>query len=520
MKNRLYYGDNEEILASLASKEPESVDLMYLDPPFNSKANYNILYKDEQGKSIQNEAFQDTWQWTTKSQELYTELQDEHPYQEDFLKGLFLVLGKCGMFNYLLYMMKRLLLMQRLLKPTGSIYLHCDPTASHYLKLVMDNVFGKKYFRNEVIWSYQRWTGATKHFQRMHDIVLFYSKSEASTFNTLKEAYSLKSKHKGARVTKHVDNKIVQNYTSDSSRQKSMRDVWEISYLNSQAKERLGYPTQKPLALLERIIKASSNEGDVVLDPFCGCGTSVSAAEKLERKWIGIDISYLSVNLIKNRLKKEYKVEESAYEVSGVPTDIQGAEDLLRRTIGRYVGREPKTLEEALALAESEDLNAKHKRNAGRFEFQRWVCGLINALPNDKEIKDRGIDGRLKWLDIDTQHPKQKVRELWGAVEIKSSKYATPVHVRALKGVISNGGHFTAGIIITLYKTDTKEIREICAGFKNPIWRYYTGVEYPKLQVFSVEEYFKGKKPNLPDAVIPYKLAEFKGKNKQVCKRL
>ena len=173
---------------------------------------------------------------------------------------------------------------------------------SHYLKTVMDCIFGEKNFRNEVVWSYQRWTGATKHFQRMHDIILFYAASCETGFNVLQEAYSAKSKHKGARRTFFVEGAMEQSYTDDTSRMKSMRDVWDISYLNSQAKERTGWPTQKPLALLERVIKASSNEGDMVLDPFCGCATTCVAAEHLGRKWIGIDVSPEAHKLVRDRL--------------------------------------------------------------------------------------------------------------------------------------------------------------------------------------------------------------------------
>ena len=202
-------------------------------------------------------------------------------------------------------MAMRLIECHRVLKDTGSLYLHCDPTMSHYLKLLLDCIFREKNFRNEIVWGYQRWTGATQHFQRMHDTILFYSASPINIFNMLKEAYSNKSKHKAARVTKITDVGLEQDYTSDTSRMKAMRDVWDISYLNSQAKERVGYPTQKPLALLERIIKASTNEGDVVLDPFCGCATACVAAEKLGRQWIGIDISEKAQELVLVRLKNE-----------------------------------------------------------------------------------------------------------------------------------------------------------------------------------------------------------------------
>ncbi len=292
--NSLYYGDCLEILKKW--KKP-CIDLCYLDPPFNSQTNYNILFGQEEKngvKPIQLAVFEDTWHWGEKAQKRLDVLKKAHGYPESkAIISLHSLLGDCGMMAYLSYMVLRLAEIRRVLKPNGSVYLHCDPTVSHYLKIIMDAVFGANNFRNEIVWSYQRWTGGTKHFQRMHDTILFYAKSNKDcVFNALTEPYSQKSQHKGRRHSKFTKaGKIEQKYTSDTTRQKSMRDVWDISYLNSQAKERLGYRTQKPLALLERIIQASSNKGDIVLDPFCGCGTTVDAANRLDRRWIGIDIS-------------------------------------------------------------------------------------------------------------------------------------------------------------------------------------------------------------------------------------
>ncbi len=273
-----------------------SVDLIYLDPPFNSKANYAAPI----GSKAAGAAFKDTWTLQDVDVEWINLIEAKHPALYRVLLAAMTASDK----SYLVYMAARLLEMKRLLRATGSIYLHCDPTMSHYLKLLMDAVFGKRAFRNEVIWAYQRWTGATKHFQRMHDDVLFYANADAD-FNILKESYSKKSKHRAARVTEVRDGLLEQSYTSDTSREKAMRDVWEISYLNSQAKERTGYPTQKPLALLRRVIDASSNEGDVVLDPFCGCATACIAAEQRGRKWAGIDISPKAAALVKSRMHDE-----------------------------------------------------------------------------------------------------------------------------------------------------------------------------------------------------------------------
>ena len=231
---------------------------------------------------------------------------DERPAMAHVLRTAGITHGK-GMQSYLTMMAIRLLEMHRVLKATGSIYLHCDSTASHYLKLLMDAVFGGENFRNEVVWSYQRWTGATRHFQRMHDSLLYFAKSREAVFNQLSEPHSPKGlhRHKGkTRITKVMpDGALNQTYVSKGGT-KAMRDVWEISYLNANAHERIGYPTQKPLALLDRIIKASSNEGDMVLDPFCGCATACVAADRLNRKWVGIDISGKAVELVNMRLKQ------------------------------------------------------------------------------------------------------------------------------------------------------------------------------------------------------------------------
>ena len=293
----IWTGDNLDIMRGMNSA---SVDLIYLDPPFNSNHNYAAPI----GSKAAGAAFRDTWGLDDINLAWHGEIKHEHPGLYDLLKASRSVHGD-SMMSYLIYMGIRVMEMRRLLKPAGSIYLHCDQTASHYLKLLMDAVFGKNAFRNEVVWAYQRWTGATKHFQRMHDAILFYANPYAD-FSMLKEPYSTKSKHPAARVSEVRDGRLDQSYTGDTSRRKAMRDVWEISYLNSQAKERTGYPTQKPLALLRRVIDASSRPGDMVLDPFCGCATALIAAEQRERQWVGIDISPKAVDLVRTRLDADY----------------------------------------------------------------------------------------------------------------------------------------------------------------------------------------------------------------------
>ena len=287
----VFTGDNLPIMRGMNSA---SVDLIYLDPPFNSNSDYAAPI----GSKAAGAEFKDTWTLNDLDVAWLDLIETRHSKLNRVIQATMTNSDK----SYLVYMAVRFIEMKRILKDTGSIYLHCDPTMSHYLKLVMDALFGRKRFRNEIIWSYQRWTGATKHFQRMHQILLFYAMSKNSTFNRLTEEYSTKSKHKGARYSELKEGVLKQRYTSDISRQKSMRDVWEISYLNSQAKERTGYPTQKPLAVLDRVVKASSNEGDVVFDPFCGCATTLIAAERLQRQWIGIDISPKAVELVNDRI--------------------------------------------------------------------------------------------------------------------------------------------------------------------------------------------------------------------------
>ena len=293
----IWTGDNLNIMRGMNSA---TVDLIYLDPPFNSKANYAAPI----GSKAAGAAFKDTWTLRDVDAEWVNLMEAKHPALHRVLLAAMTNSDK----SYLAYMAVRLLEMHRILKPTGSIYLHCDPTMSHYLKLVMDAVFGRKAFRNEIVWSYQRWTGATKHFQRMHDVIFLFARSERSQFHQILEPHSPKGqhRHKGKNRTTTVmgDGALVQTYVNESG-MKAMRDVWEISYLNANAKERVGYPTQKPLALLDRIIRAGSDDGGIVLDPFCGCATACIAAEQLHRQWVGIDISPKAAELVERRMYDE-----------------------------------------------------------------------------------------------------------------------------------------------------------------------------------------------------------------------
>ena len=293
----IWTGDCLDVMRGMNSA---SVDLIYLDPPFNSKANYAAPI----GSKAAGAAFKDTWTLSDVDVEWINLIEAKHAALYRVLLAAITSSDK----SYLAYMAARLLELRRVLKPTGSLYLHCDPTMSHYLKIVMDAVFGRRHFKNEIVWSYQRWTGGTRHFQRMHDVIFLFGRSEESRFNQILEPHSPKGRHrhkgKNRTTTVNADGALAQTYVSDSG-MKAMRDVWEISYLNANAKERLGYPTQKPLAVLDRIINASSNPGDTVLDPFCGCATACIAAQKLHRQWVGIDISPKAAELVRQRMHDE-----------------------------------------------------------------------------------------------------------------------------------------------------------------------------------------------------------------------
>ena len=295
----LWTGDNLDIMRGMNS---ETVDLIYLDPPFNSNKNYSAPI----GSDAAGAAFKDTWTFDDADRVWLALLQERDPVMCAVVEAARVVHGK-GMAAYIGMMAQRLWEMRRVLKPTGSIYLHCDPTASHYLKLLMDMVFGKDEFRNEIVWHYRRWTGKANRFQRLHDIVLFYSRSNNYLFNQIYTEYTTGSKQRKKQGVLHRfkkgDAPVLVSQGEVDERGVPENDVWQIPFVAPSAKERVGYPTQKPLALLDRIIKASSNEDDVVLDPFCGCATACIAAEKLQRQWVGIDIAAKAAELVHSRLQ-------------------------------------------------------------------------------------------------------------------------------------------------------------------------------------------------------------------------
>jgi DNA modification methylase len=386
MHNTLFTQDNLFVLYGLNS---ECVDLIYLDPPFNSKR----MYSAPIGTKAAGASFKDMWTWDDINDAYLDKLVEKYPDLVRFIQSIGTMHSK-GMMAYATYMTQRMIEMHRVLKPSGSIYLHCDPTASHYLKLLLDEIFGRKNFRNEIIWSYQRWTGATARFQSMHDVILYYSKSENVTFNAQYEEYSGKSKHKGKRFSTTDQGKVVkQEYTEDTTRQKLMRDVWDISILNSQSKERTGYPTQKPLALLHRIIKASSKEGDVVLDPFCGCATTCVAAQQLNRKWIGIDIEKQAASVLVERLGDDAGLFKNFVHRSDIPqrTDIVvelPSQSIKQRLMQQQDGHcNACAIELPIHQFEIDHVVPKSKGGGDYYENYQLLCASCNRIKGDRPME-------------------------------------------------------------------------------------------------------------------------------------
>ncbi len=516
--NVLYYGDNLEILKNRDYFPDECVDLIYLDPPFNSKKDYNILFKENGGveSEAQIRAFTDSWHWTQKAQDTYQDIVINGPTKVGGLIGaLHEALGKNDVMAYLVMMTARLIEMHRVLKSTGSLYLHCDPTASHYLKLVLDQIFGPVNFRNEIIWKRRYGFSSAVHesnrFGNCTDIILFYAKSEKTKFipqynretkeykEYIEEAFTLVDENgrryqatsltnpayrpnliyeykgyqpppNGWMITKDKmekwdkegkihfpkdkNGRLRRKSFADELRGMPIQNLWDdIDVIGSHDAERLGYPTQKPSALLERIIQASSNEGDIVLDPFCGCGTAVVAAQKLNRKWIGIDVTHLAINLMRNRLKDSFKIKA---EVIGEPADLGGAKE----------------------LASQPD----------KYQFQWWALGLIGARPAGEKKKgaDKGIDGVISFIDDPTSKPKRAV------VQVKSGH----VHVKDIRELKDVASKEAMGIFITLEEpTKDMKVEAVGAGYyHSPIW----DKDYPKIQILTIDELLHGKTVDMP----------------------
>lgn len=524
--NKLYYGDNLDILYRYVSDE--SVDLIYLDPPFKSSQDYNVLFAEQNGSrsASQIKAFEDTWRWDQAAAEAYQEVVESGGRASEAMQSFRKFLGENDLLAYLAMMAPRLVHLHRVLKPTGSIYLHCDPTASHYLKMLMDAVFGPVNFRNEIIWKRTYAHGSAKRYGPVHDTLLLYSKGELYAWTGLRGQHNSQYLQKhfrhsdadgrrfqpisltgpgvrygdSGRPWRGIDPTSVGRHwalpaalikelsISDTSTQgrldaldargfiywpakagstprlksfaddlraPALLDIWtDIPPVSAQAKERLGYQTQKPEALLERIIRASSSEGDLVLDPFCGCGTTIAAAQKLDRRWVGIDVTHLAITLIRHRLQDTFG-EDVAYDVIGEPTSVPDAGALARQ--------DP-------------------------HEFQRWALGPVGARPSQqKKGSDRGIDGRLYFHDDETGKAKQVI------FSVKSGQVSVS-HLRDLRGVVERE-QAQIGVLISLEEpTRAMRTEAAASGFYDSPW----GKRYPRLQILTIRQLLAGERIAYP----------------------
>lgn len=559
MENQLFYGDNLDILREFIPAE--SVDLIYLDPPFNTQRDFNVFFEDDSGLEsyAQVQAFTDTWQWNTAAEEMYRQLILRGDTLGSMIEALYPALKRAPMMAYLVMMTPRLIELHRVLKPTGSLYLHCDPTASHYLKILLDMLFGADCFQNEIIWRRTGSHGKVRRYAPLHDVILFYTKHPTRyTWNNPKTPYmqghikehfiqdekGYKTNYFGNVLTgsgvrngesgkpwrgfdptakgRHwaVPRRLVEDSGEDMSalspHQKlerlyelgyirikageawpvyehyinpsdgiPMSDLWayqpytqntvfgtdkgideDVRWLHPRDQERLGYPTQKPLSLLRRIIQASSRPGDVVLDPFCGCGTTIDAAQELGRTWIGIDITHLAILHIRNRLQRHG--EKVTYQIHGIPKDAAGAE----------------------ALAKQDP-----------YEFQWWALSLVNAYPvggsssqDERKIKkgkkgaDQGVDGVISFLDATSARTKRVI------VQVKSGEVSSAT-VRDLVGTVDRE-KAAIGILISLKPIKKTMFTEAASAGKYDAGLHRT---FDKIQLYTIEELLTGaKRPDVP----------------------
>jgi site-specific DNA-methyltransferase (adenine-specific) len=556
--NMLYYGNNLEILRDKI--DDESVDLIYLDPPFNSDQVYNIFFKERNGAESQSQSsvFNDTWKWGEEAEEAYEETVTSGGKISDLMVAFRSFLHEDNLMAYLSMMAPRLIELHRVLKPTGSIFLHCDPTASHYLKLLLDSVFSPENFKNEIIWRRTGNNKSEKRFGPLHQTILFYSKSNEAFFEPYYGPYTKEYVKKSfkdnddrgayqsviltgpglrgedtecgmqwrhynpASVGRHwqfgtyVYWKYKQLTGEDLSKfpllnrldklddvglihwgkKESVprykyyladalgvpiQDIWafipgtkgcvygndkigideDVKWLSTGDKERLGYPTQKPEGLLERIINSSCPPDGIVLDPFCGCGTTIAVAQRLNRKWIGIDVTHIAIALIRKRLADRYgQVIQDQYHVEGVP----------------------KSVLDATALAE---LN--------KYQFQWWVIGQLGATGIERKGADGGIDGRLIFLE----HPSDRkpkyilISVKGGGVQVKD--------IRDLRGTMDRE-KAAIGVLISLKPPTTPMIKEASkAGFYQ-----FSGIHsenYPRIQILTIEQFFNGERIKCPPYV-------------------
>ena len=526
--NHLYYGDN---LTRMQQMGKHSVNLIYLDPPFNSKQSYNLIYKNLTGKPVpdQAEAFCDTWEMDPQKEEIARAmpiLMREHGIEDYYVEFWRLWINALRhtqphLLAYLIYMVQRLLYMKSILRPTGSIYLHCDPTASHYIKVMMDGIFGHRNFRNEIIWKRTSAHSAAKRWGDVHDVLLFYTLSEHYTWNKIFTAYDesyLKRYNKvlpdgrrwsddnltapgtrggdsgadwrgfnptgkgnhwkvsastvvdliGAEAAKDLsttekldvlDKHGFIHWTKDGGFPRFKRIVGkgmppqdvvtDISPINSQAQERLGYPTQKPIALLDRIIQVSTNQGDIVFDPFCGCGTTIYSAEKNARKWIGCDVAILSIKLVRETLigEKYRLVEDHDFDVDGIPVSVEQAEELFKR--------DP-------------------------FQFEHWIVERVGGFPT-KKTGDKGVDGRMYF------ETKEGLKCM--VLSVKGGGIR-PTDLRDLRGVLERDHDMTMAGFLSL-KPPSKAMWEEAATAGQ---FEYGGIKYDRMQLLTVSDILEGKR--------------------------
>jgi len=522
--NLLYYGDNLDILRRYI--KDETVDLVYLDPPFNSNQDYNVLFNERSGRQsdAQIHAFEDTWEWSLDAERSLKEIVEAGGAVSQTMQAFRTAIGTNDMLAYLAMMAPRLVELRRVLKPTGSIYLHCDPTASHYLKVLLDAIFGGVNFQGEIVWRRTASHVTSRRWPRLHDILLCYAKDVGTVHfmppkvradeGWIEREYRFEDKRgrymldnlTGAGTTdgpsgqpwRGVDPKKIgkgrhwryvpetlekldadgrihwptkgkypklKQYLKESGG-KAVGDIWtDIGVLGRTSSERLGYPTQKPEALLERLISASSNKGDLVLDPFGGCGTAVIAAQRLGRRWIGIDITHLAINLMKRRLRNTFG-KDVQFEVKGEPVDVTGAQEL--------AGKDP-------------------------YQFQWWALDLVDARPAEqKKGSDKGIDGRIYFHDeTDSSQTKQVI------ISVKAG-HTSVAHVRDLRGVIERE-KAAIGVLLTMEEPTQPMIAEAAsAGFyHSPGWN----MDCPRIQLRTIAELLAGKGLDVPPLQATFKEA-------------
>ncbi len=526
--NHLYYGDNLDVLRREIGDG--TIDLVYLDPPFNSNATYNVLFRSPtgEGADAQIEAFEDSWHWNEAAARAFDDVAHSgHTKAFDLLNAMRAFLGENDMMAYLAMMAARLLQLHRVLKAGGSLYLHCDPTASHYLKLLMDGIFGADQFRSEIVWKRTSAHNGARRWGPVHDVILFYSRSGSYAWNRQLLPYDedyttryyrhvtatgrryrlsdltasgtrggesgkpwngfdptvhgrhwavpgiVKAEVGGEPATPHewlnrfaehglvemtgegVGWPHVRRFLDRMTGQAVQDVIDDIPPLSQRHAERLGYPTQKPLALLERIIAASSNEGDVVLDPFCGCGTAVHAAQKLGRHWIGIDVTHLAISLIEKRMQAAFP--GVAFTVEGTPKDLASAEDLARRD---------------------------------KYQFQWWVVSMVDAMPygGKKKGADGGVDGII-YFKPDGRTTEKAI------VSVKGGDHVGVQMIRDLHSAMIQQKAAAAVFVTKALPTSAMEKEAAAIGrFRAEA----TGKSYPRLQILTLAELFQGKRPDLP----------------------